>query len=527
MVNFSGEPIFCNGIGNSTTELRCCYANNQDSSLCREIFPTDSKLGEVCQSGDCIADCQKSGRLYGSLLQDDPFGIGNGQGPIHRYLTCVNVPAIASYSSQNMLNSNISSYVEPFISPNTTDEELKGVTSTVTACLTQTCKKSRNSPKCDQQCSAVNLLTNNTTPNVQGINDCLYTLCTGRYESLPYADADVIVIGVFSSYIMQCGFVFLLWAGLLAFEVFQRKWKPNSPVWSTPDEAEKATKETKARKHQNAFIKLLLEFHKAQCYFSGTLQIASLSYGVFETDILVTFMLIPLATNGVLPVIFTYLLLVHCGRATVDVRLLTITCWILSTIVYWILYTNLIPIDSNVNKTHAYQQFMYKLSAIPACGNNSALAVCPNNLALTKEPLDKASRKVRNLTPIIWVFSTFVLLSVLGFQGFRRFYKRKSHGYSIASNKSEQEAQNEDSNQTYTLRSGYSSALYWLASICFLAGIGMQLSLLAIGTSLNMMDRKHWSFGQIVAITIWVPPVIGYVYDEVIGFVPKWVSSSD
>jgi hypothetical protein len=28
------------------------------------------------------------------------------------------------------------------------------------------------------------------------------------------------------------------------------------------------------------------------------------------------------------------------------------------------------------------------------------------------------------------------------------------------------------------------------------------------------MDRLDWGFGQVVAITIWIPPLIAYVYRE-------------
>jgi hypothetical protein len=56
---------------------------------------------------------------------------------------------------------------------------------------------------------------------------------------------------------------------------------------------------------------------------------------------------------------------------------------------------------------------------------------------------------------------------------------------------------------------------YVLVTFCFLAGAGMQMALLSIATSLKMMNRKDWGFGQVVAITIWVPPLVAYVSREV------------
>jgi hypothetical protein len=234
---------------------------------------------------------------------------------------------------------------------------------------------------------------------------------------------------------------------------------------------------------------------------------------------LVTFMLIPLATNGVLPVVFGFLLLYRYKKATLDVALLTVACWILSSIVYWSLYANMIPINSEIRSEKrqylAYQQFMYKLSAIDECGGYSALAVCPDNLKWGRKDISKASHNLRVLTPIIWTLSTVCLIVVLGAQvATWRRDREASHGEFTQAG-----LDTAPQDHSSFLRSRFAtSGTYWLATLCFLAGIGMQLSLLSIGTSLNMMDRKEWGFGQIIAVTIWAPPLLGYLYDEVTGF---------
>lgn len=103
-------------------------------------------------------------------------------------------------------------------------------------------------------------------------------------------------------------FVVLLCFGLLGFEVFLaiRKARKNAryeeagvsetPLSEEPErrkpkdsEAPESTKlqdsePLKGSKSQSAFVNLVIDFHKAQCYFSGTLQIASLSYGIFDTS---------------------------------------------------------------------------------------------------------------------------------------------------------------------------------------------------------------------------------------------------
>jgi hypothetical protein len=72
---------------------------------------------------------------------------------------------------------------------------------------------------------------------------------------------------------MQCGLVALIACGfaLLAFLNMRRVSDNPNSLWL---------------KHKEALVSGLAEFHKAQCYFSATVQVASLAYGVFDINIL-------------------------------------------------------------------------------------------------------------------------------------------------------------------------------------------------------------------------------------------------
>lgn len=331
---------------------------------------------------------------------------------------------------------------------------------------------------------------------------------------------------------MQCMLVVILWFLLSGFQVYnyRRRDRPGQtltlermtekPASETGKDANPSNKEER-RTHQEIFEDFLVQFHKAQCYFSATIQIASLSEGIFDTDMLITFMLTPLATNGVLPVVFAFVLLFRCGKSTMDVTILTVACWSLSSLVYWILYSSIIPINQAIHseerRYRAYQQFMYKLSALDACGGYSALAVCPSNFVLGKEDIFSASHNLRVLTPMIWAFSTVCLIITLAgkltkwLRG-RNYEKAQQNDHEDGLTKPTR-APTDDHPPFFRSRIG-ASITYWVVTLCFLAGIGMQLSLLSIGTSLQMMNRHRWSFGQIVALTIWAPPLLGYLYDE-------------
>lgn len=335
--------------------------------------------------------------------------------------------------------------------------------------------------------------------------------------------------------------VVILWFGLLAFDLrkSQRKGaerlasiaKPVQQDETRPERnssAEKPHPKPDAPKtekppptYRRLFQDLIKEFHVTQCYFSATLQIASLSYDILSTtNFLNIFMLTPLATNGVLPVVFTYCLLLYWhGDADLGTALLTTVCWLLSSIVYWILYSSVIPINRDIDdenrRYRAYKQFMYKLSALDECGGYSALAVCPTTSVRVGQPeLSSASHKLRALTPIIWAFATLCLVCTLGMQyaGWRRRSRESEKKDTEVGETRAEKGDTQRSRPRFFPSEKMSRVIYWLSTACFLAGTGMQLSLLSIGTSLNMMDRKDWGFGQIIAVTIWVPPLVNWIY---------------
>ena len=192
------DPFFCDNIGKEKNGLNCCYPDDQNSQACRDNFNTSETVFTehgACLQGTCIADCQNVTRLYSSIQQITSFQ-GNGQAPIHRYLICANVPNMARYRSQKILQPSLLPQVVPFIPGNVSDGALQNITLAVTECLTATCGQARDNKNCQVHCSGVNLLVNRTTPNIKGLNTCLNTLCEGNHKSLPFADEDVIGIGV-------------------------------------------------------------------------------------------------------------------------------------------------------------------------------------------------------------------------------------------------------------------------------------------------------------------------------------------
>ncbi|KAI1572251.1 hypothetical protein PtrEW7m1_007598, partial [Pyrenophora tritici-repentis] len=85
----------------------------------------------------------------------------------------------------------------------------------------------------------------------------------------------------------------------------------------------------------------------------ATVQTASFTFGIFNADMLNVFLLLPLTTNGILPIVLAYILLIRHHKATPDITVLTTICWILASVVYWILYSHVIPINGEIQNKKA------------------------------------------------------------------------------------------------------------------------------------------------------------------------------
>jgi hypothetical protein len=163
---------------------------------------------------------------------------------------------------------------------------------------------------------------------------------------------------------MQCIFVIILWFIFSGFKMRNFLRHVNRRRVTQPARTKTIDQIKQPQSPRSLFNDFIEDFHTAQCYFSGTIQVAALSYGIFTTDMLITFLLIPLATNGVLPVAFT-LFLLYAGdkQFRPHVVLLTSVCWLLSSVVYWTLYSHVIPIirdlPSRQQEYRAYMQFYY------------------------------------------------------------------------------------------------------------------------------------------------------------------------
>lgn len=503
-----GSFISLNGRTTANTNA-CCHVRDQNSSVCKRLFaPTTGLLDSACLASpeECnlFTRCRLPETLYTSAEQNNEQG--NGSLLLARYNACANLPAIASLSNQGSLVSYIDDVVRPHLqlAPRAADadfpDSLQQITSSVTDCLSSTCRHGREDNGCyNNFCSPVKMISNNTLPNVVGINDCLFSLCNAGTGALPWADADIVGIGVFTSYVTQCALVVILWAGLALFSLHhvRRGW---------PDRPSKAAN---VSSHFASWIDLVLECHKAQCYFCGALMIAVTVQNIYEVDLVTTFLVLPLVTNSILPVIFTYFLLVYYQASSVAITILTAVIYLLSSVIYWALYSHL-PLPPGMTRVDMYKRYRLNISSIRACGEYSGLAVCPvvhpNSDEYTEGLAARTSLRV--LTPMIWTWSTFAFFVLLARPVYTWIRTRRWKEPRL------QPAEG-------SLRLRWQRAVFWFTTLVFLAGVGMQVSVLTTAIKLDMVDVHGWSFGQVVAVTVWVPPLLEYICGEINDILSK------
>ena len=293
----------------------------------------------------------------------------------------------------------------------------------------------------------------------------------------------------------------------------------------------KSTSNAPEDSHTNKIIIALVEFHKAQCYFSSVIQITALA--LFHTskksasktedtyytantfqDFFDTSVLIVLASSGLVPIALILACITRYGRQSWYLLFLSWVSIILASTTlissYVWAHTNLKEDDwYNNNLNYTYQNDnTYDAgtscdlsgslgdSIIPLCGNSKLLSnALPVGLI--------ASR----LTWLVWTNCIVWMLFCLGKMCYDTdhlfIFRTKIRGFAHDRSWVKYLAKEGRAHRTWILL----VMIPW--SLCF-AG---QLYLFSAYFDHRVISY-NWSFGQIIAVFVWVPSLVEYVYLE-------------
>ena len=320
---------------------------------------------------------------------------------------------------------------------------------------------------------------------------------------------------MFSSFIIQSGIAVVALAALLGFEV-------RSQIKRLP--------EGQGKTHINRMIIALVDFHKAQCYFSCVIQITALalfresevaSGGSYSSssadqsnDLFDTSILIVLATSGLVPVNLILACILRYGRHSWYLLILSLITTILATA----------TLIASYYYTHVYgkpyEQYQNDLGdpfdKSNAYGGGVSCNL-PGTLEETIFSLCGNSKLANNLLPTglidngwiwtVWANCIVWLLLGLGIKCYNpKVFAKPREKLTQFGTKVSFIKYLIKKSRTYTAWI-IVSVIPW--SLCF-AG---QFYLFSAFFEHSVISYE-WSFGQIIAVTVWLPSLVEYVYIE-------------
>ncbi len=441
----------------------------------------------LCPSHDCVQDCQN----YTRLFEEVPYLLNNtfqtygksfsGQPPdTTLFGVCSNLANVYTGISEAVAPQALASYF-----PLQSQQEIVQVSSSLASCLTSTCDASREPQNCVAACNMPMLYSNGTTTNLTAVTACLSMIC-GNTCGLPYANQDVMGVGVLVSYVIQavliiaCAVTLIITAACYTF-------RSNDKDLTLSENTKRG----------------LEGFLAAQCYFTIALEIAAICLSPRNIDPLNGYALLSVSITGFLCPVFTLMLLHSRGCRTLYGGFLTILSYILATFVFWTLYANL---SRHLGSTTGSDEALRELYKIPTCGGSSAIALCPQSIG--NDPLEYLAGfynqgGIPNLhtMPLLWGWSTFILI-LLGINQLRHF---------IGEQKSPTQMK-PASKWTLAIRVFGHPITLLLAGTLFGLSLGYQAEMLRKYSRSDVIDWDGWSFGQVVAVVVFAQPVADYLH---------------
>lgn len=334
--------------------------------------------------------------------------------------------------------------------------------------------------------------SNSTDHTLQALRSCLEAICSPitlnpdlagiGVCNFPLPHLRTLISGsqVFSSFLIQSGIAILAFVALLGFEITPKK-----------------TKEA----HTNAMITALVDFHKCQCYFSSTIQITGLilfhaiqshtaqpSHGAaLPPDIFDLSVLTVLALSGLVPVSLTLVCLTRYGHRTWHLIILSLITMAISTgtlscpFIYLRRFGD--PVTDQYLGPHLEDLY-------PLCGSSK---LRKNDIGTTTFA-----------KPWIWavwlncVAWTIYCLLRKAFEDSRRLKLLKSW---------------KDSSPVATHLNSIGKSPVWplLSMLTWVMCFGYQFHLFSAYFQ-HTVILQDWSFGQIIAVAVWMPAVFEYFY---------------
>ncbi|KAJ3493419.1 hypothetical protein NLG97_g4740 [Lecanicillium saksenae] len=461
-------------------------------------------FAEYCPSGDCMKDCQNMTRVFASIpssVKSDArdYGRPKSNTSVSLFGVCINLDHITSVlpTYKDMDKAKAYFNVNPSAKPNITK-----VTSKIASCYASTCDLTREPDKCKEACAMDNFLAEptrlnfNLNNNNTGALACISRLCDNTC-GLPYANQDVLGIGVLTTYYVQALTLLLIATAFLASAGYQ--------LWGKQRDKPKVY--SKARSPLETFL-------SAQCYFGVSVAVATFAMHPTSVDALNGYALVASSIMGFVPPVFTLMLLHSHGVKSWFSTALVLASWAVNTASFFMLVDNLASVKGDSNLLGVGLQSLFHTTS---CGGSSAMALC--HQLTGAEPLVYLDRffnknavpNVKNI-PMLWAFATAVLFVATGRQAFQSWRGENeepaevTHKPGLTALAESKRAKNRIS--TFFSRKAVRFGFLLLTTTIFCLALAYEFRVVREYQKMDIIDKKGWSFGQVVAVLFWVPPLL-------------------
>lgn len=231
-----------------------------------------------------------------------------------------------------------------------------------------------------------------------------------------------------------------------------------------------------------------------------------------EVDPLNGYALVTVSLMGCIAPVFTLLLLHSHGIKSWPNSALCFASWLLNTVVFYMLFGNL---SNSLDTIERVDQILSNMFQTEYCGGSSAMVLCQEWTG--SNPMEYLSdfynaNMVTNIhnVPILWAYSTLVLLVLVATQAIGR------RG-SPVTNSLQAEKLALTKKRTIFRRIPQPSPQCWrylllLAAVTlFCLALSCQYVMVSTYHKMDVIDMHEWSFGQVVAVLIWVPTLLEVV----------------
>lgn len=240
-----------------------------------------------------------------------------------------------------------------------------------------------------------------------------------------------------------------------------------------------------------------------------------------KVDALNGYALVAASIMGFLPPVFTLMLLHSHGVKSIFSTAMVVVTWLVNTVIFFILVRNLSAVKGDSDLLGVGLQSLFKTTS---CGGSSAMALChqltgAEPLAYLDQFFNKSPVPNIKNVPVLWVYATVVLLFLVIRQLIGLFTKETAAPPQAVQRPGPAGVKPKIRWVSIILQSpALRFGLLLLATVLFCFALGYEFRVVREYQKMDVIDKKGWSFGQVVAVLFWIPPVLDVFHTLFRGF---------